>query len=41
MRLEPKEIIYGVDTFFDKKENQKINSLLYRPFEKLKSNSNK
>ena len=41
MSLEPKEIIYGVDTFFDKKENQKINSLFYRPFEKLKSNSNK
>ena len=41
MSLEPKEIIYGVDTFFDKKENQKINSLLYRPFDKLKSNSNK
>ena len=41
MSLEPKEIIYGVDTFFDKKENQKINSLLYRPFDRLKSNSNK
>ncbi|MDC0389845.1 sterol desaturase family protein [Flavobacteriaceae bacterium] len=41
MNLEPKEIIYGVNTFFDKKENQKINSLLYRPFDKLKSNSNK
>jgi hypothetical protein len=27
--------------FLIKKENQKINSLLYRPFEKLKSNSNK
>jgi len=37
MNLEPSKIIYGVDTFFDKKENEKINSLLYRPFEKSRS----
>ena len=37
MNLEPSKIVYGVDTFFDKEENEKINSLLYRPFEKSKS----
>ena len=37
MNLEPSKIIYGVDTFFEKEENEKINSLLYRPFEKSKS----
>ena len=37
MNLEPSKIIYGIDTFFDKKENEKINSLLYRPFEKSRS----
>lgn len=36
MNLEPSKIVYGVDTFFDKEENEKINSLLYRPFEKSK-----
>ena len=41
MGLEPSKIIYGVDTFFNKEENQKINSLLYRPFEKPKSKSKK
>lgn len=41
MSLEPSKIIYGVDTFFNKEENQKINSLLYRPFEKPKSKSKK
>jgi len=37
MNLEPSKIIYGVDTFFDKEENEKINSLLYRPFEKSRT----
>jgi len=37
MNLEPSKIIYGVDTFFDKEENEKINSLLYRPFEKSRA----
>ncbi|MBT7623952.1 MAG: sterol desaturase family protein [Flavobacteriaceae bacterium] len=37
MNLEPSKIIYGVDTFFEKEENEKINSLLYRPFEKSRS----
>jgi len=38
MHLDSSKIIYGVDTFFDKKENEKINSLLYRPFEEPKHN---
>ena len=38
MHLDSSKIIYGVDTFFDKKENEKINSLLYRPFEDPKHN---
>ncbi len=37
MNLEPSKIIYGVDTFFEKEKNEKINSLLYRPFEKSRS----
>ncbi len=37
MNLEPSKIIYGVDTFFEKEQNEKINSLLYRPFEKSRS----
>ena len=37
MNLEPSKIIYGVDTFFEKEENEKINSLLYRPFEKSRA----
>lgn len=31
--LDPSKIVYGVDTFFDKEKNEKINELLYRPFE--------
>tara|TARA_B100000953_G_scaffold183019_1_gene150689 strand:- start:11677 stop:12504 length:828 start_codon:yes stop_codon:yes gene_type:complete len=41
MNLEPSKIIYGVDTFFEKEENEKINSLLYRPFEKSRSSLKK
>ena len=37
--LNPSKIIYGVDTYFNEKENQSIRSLLYRPFEKHKSPS--
>ena len=37
MNLKPSKIIYGVDTFFEKEENEKINSLLYRPFKKSRS----
>ena len=37
MNLKPSKIIYGVDSFFEKEENEKINSLLYRPFEKSRS----
>lgn len=33
-KLNPSRIIYGVDTFFNKKDNESIKSLLYRPFEK-------
>lgn len=36
-KLNPTKIIYGVDTFFNKKDNESIKSLLYRPFEKSKS----
>jgi sterol desaturase/sphingolipid hydroxylase (fatty acid hydroxylase superfamily) len=36
MHLNPSKIIYGVDTFFDKKDNEKIGNLLYRPFERSK-----
>ncbi len=35
--LNPYKIIYGVDTFFNEKENESIKNLLYRPFEKSKS----
>ena len=31
--LDPSKIVYGVDTFFDKEKNEKINELLNRPFE--------
>ena len=31
--LDPAKIVYGVDTFFDKEKNEKINELLNRPFE--------
>ena len=41
MNLEPSKIIYGVDTFFEKEQNEKINSLLYRPFEKSRSSLKK
>ena len=34
--LNPSKIIYGVDTFFDKRDNEKIGNLLYRPFERSK-----
>ena len=37
MHLNPKKIIYGVDKFFIKEENEKITKLLYRPFEKSRS----
>ena len=37
MHLNPSKIIYGVDTFFEKEENEKIGNLLYRPFEKSRS----
>jgi len=40
-KLDPSKIIYGVDTFFDKIENESIKNLLYRPFEKSKSHVNK
>ncbi len=32
-QLDPSKIVYGVDTFFDKEKNEKINELLNRPFE--------
>ena len=35
-KLNPSKIIYGIDTFFNKKDNESIRSLLYRPFEKPK-----
>lgn len=37
MKLDPSKIIYGIDTFFNKKDNESIKSLLYRPFEKPRS----
>ena len=40
-KLDPSKIIYGVDTFFNKTENESIKNLLYRPFEKSKSHINK
>ena len=40
-KLDPFKIIYGVDTFFSKKENESIKNLLFRPFEKSKSHANK
>ncbi|RCL66806.1 MAG: fatty acid hydroxylase family protein [Cryomorphaceae bacterium] len=39
--LNPSKIIYGVDTFFNEKENRSIKNLLYRPFEKSKAPTNK
>lgn len=39
--LNPSKIIYGVDTFFNEKENESIINLLLRPFEKSKSPTNK
>ena len=38
--LNPSKIIYGVDTYFDEKQNESISSLLYRPFEKYKPPTN-
>ena len=40
-KLDPSKIIYGVDTFFNKTENESIKNLLFRPFEKSKSHVNK
>ena len=40
-KLHPSKIIYGVDTFFNKKDNESIKSLLYRPFEKSSPPINK
>lgn len=37
MKLDPSKIIYGIDTFFNKKDNESIKNLLYRPFEKPRS----
>jgi len=39
--LNPSKIIYGVDTFFNEEENGSIKKLLYRPFEKSKTPTNK
>ena len=38
--LNPSKIIYGVDTYFNEKDNQSIKSLLFRPFEKHKPPTN-
>ena len=38
--LNPSKIIYGVDTFFNEKDNESIKNLLLRPFEKSKSPTN-
>ena len=38
--LNPSKIIYGVDTYFNEKDNQNIKSLLFRPFEKHKPPTN-
>jgi sterol desaturase/sphingolipid hydroxylase (fatty acid hydroxylase superfamily) len=37
MKLDPSKIIYGINTFFNKKDNESIKSLLYRTFEKPRS----
>ena len=39
--LNPSKIIYGVDTFFNEKENESIKSLLLRPFEESRSPTKK
>lgn len=39
--LNPSKIIYGVDTFFDEKENESIKSLLLRPFEESRAPTRK
>ena len=39
--LNPSKIIYGVDTFFDEKENESIKSLLLRPFEESRAPTKK
>ena len=39
--LNPSKIIYGVDTFFNEKENESIKSLLLRPFEESKAPTKK
>ena len=38
--LNPSKIIYGVDTFFNEKDNESIKNLLLRPFEKSKPPTN-
>ena len=38
--LNPSKIIYGVDTFFNEKDNESIKKLLLRPFEKSKPPTN-
>ena len=39
--LNPSKIIYGVDTFFNEKENESIKSLLLRPFEESRASTKK
>ena len=39
--LNPSKIIYGVDTFFNEKENESIKSLLLRPFEESRARTKK
>ena len=39
--LKPSKIIYGVDTFFNEKENESIKSLLLRPFEESRAPTKK
>ena len=39
--LNPSKIIYGVDTFFNEKENESIKSLLLRPFEEYRAPTKK
>lgn len=39
--LNPSKIIYGVDTFFNEKENESIKSLLLRPFEESRAPTKK
>ena len=36
MYMNRKDIVYGVDVFFDEKENNKISTLLVQPFQKYK-----